>query len=135
MKRWLFFTVLSFGAGSLHAFKHVIRNKSNHEWSVSIGYQLDCIPAGAEHEFSSGGIRNLGGINPGQSVTVDSGQCWLRVMSAEGHVLKPCNEQNFSEHLCMPGEQEPRSFWYFAPARTDGDTEYEITESGIKKIK
>ncbi len=140
MKQFLLIGALcaSIGAGSLHAFKHVIHNKTNHEWSVVIGYEEDCIPAGTEHEFSSGGLgRRIGNIQSGQSVAVDSKHCRLHAINAEGYVLKPCNEQNFSEHLCMPGDKEHRYFQYNASARTDGDAEYEITGLGlgIRKIK
>ncbi len=112
MKNLLFLSGLILGAESLHAFQHTIHNKSNHELFAGIGYEGACIPVGAENEFSSGGGRFLSGIKPGQSVAVDSGACRLNALWIQSSGLT-----------------------YLAPAGGDGDAEYEITESAIKKIK
>jgi hypothetical protein len=130
----------SIGAGSLHAFKHVIHRKVNPAVNVGspqiyVEYEGGCVPAGME--ISSDGKSIIHNLRLGQSLTLDSGNCRLAAINGKAVIIvqEPCSDQNFDEHLCMKGKGPLYYTYalrpYTAPRGGDGDAEYEVIESGI----
>lgn len=139
MKRFVLVGILGMSVGVIHldAHTHVIHNKIGEgELRIQVRYDGNCAPAGVQ---LYSGMRLISGIRPGQSVTLDSQDCRLSVIT--GNVIvptnRPCSDQDFSEHLCSPDEwitkYTPSS--YNAPAGGDGDGEWVVTDTQITKIK
>jgi hypothetical protein len=110
VKLFLSFVVLSFGAGSVHAFKQTIQNQlSAGTLRVELYYDQDCVPLG-------GNPTHIG-IMSGQSATVDSGSCRLNEIRTAVT----------GRHNFIPSRQ------HFAGGAGNG--EWVVNQYGIKKIK
>jgi hypothetical protein len=108
MKKIIMSLGLLVGAGSLHAFKYVIHNKSGNEVRLALAWENGCVPARSNMELTVAGNWNVEYIKSGGSIVINSGMCRL-----DSFILGTVS----------------------IPAQANGDGEWEVIKAGIEKIK